>query len=333
MREPVPAFDIIFMMSRASQDRPAVVTAPAGCEGLHEDVSCSTIGSESTSSSPWKASNSIADLPLWVGLMLDDGAEDAAAICRHRSVRVEGAASMPPAEFEERTRDAYRRLLDGVDVDRLWRAWNFIPRINDDATQCELVRDRYMSFNAGRHRGFSDVHGSQVRYPVASGVGHEGDDLVVHLLHGDRPARIVDNPRQIRPDDYSLRFGDPPPAFARACRLELPNVEALLISGTASVVGEDSVHDDDFAAQLEETILNLRTIVELAWPGQDLSAIDDWLVYLPDARFAGRVRDRLSACFPKTNPMVQIREQRLCRPELLVEIECASFRRRGEDES
>ena len=263
--------------------------------------------------------------------MLGDGDGDSTPVCRHRSMRVERAASMSPAEFEKATCDAYRRILADLAPDRLWRAWNFIPRINDDASEGGVARDRYMAFNAGRHRGFSNVHGGRVRYPVASGVGHEGEDLIVHLLHGDESPRLVDNPRQIKPDDYSALYGHPPPAFARACRLDLPGVEALLVSGTASVVGEASLHDDDFGSQLEETLRNLETIVEQVWPDRDLSAIGDWLVYLPNAEFAPLVKEAISSSGSMMEMVVDIRQQPLCRPELLVEIECAAFRRSTED--
>ncbi|MBC02911.1 MAG: hypothetical protein CMJ34_06370 [Phycisphaerae bacterium] len=301
-------------MHRDSEDRPGVVVASSPEAALGSDHS----------DGGWAATGAVSDLPAWAGQLFGDAGETSCITGGHRCVRVRDAASMTPSEFEQETRKAYRTVLDGLDADRLWRAWNFIPRINDDASEGGVDRDRYMSFNAGRHRGFSDVHGSTVRYPVASGVGHAGDDLVIHLLHGEKSPRVVDNPRQIRPDDYSDLYGDPPPAFARACLLEISGADALLVSGTASVVGEASVHDD-FVAQLEETFRNLEVIVERAWPGTDLSVMDDWLIYLPEIRFSERLSDEISALVRDTDAVVEIRQQRLCRPELLVEIECAAF--------
>lgn len=273
----------------------------------------------------WAASDSLGDLPTWVAGLLQSGR------CRHRSVRVDGATRMSPSEFETETRRAYGSLLEGLEPDRLWRAWNFIPRINDDASETSVPRDRYMAFNSGRHHGFADSHGGEARYPVASGVGHAGDDLVIHLLHGEERPMLVDNPRQVPPDEYSSRFGHPPPVFARACRLDLGRSEALLVSGTASVVGEASLHDDDFTAQLEETLRNLEVIVAATWPGRDLSVIGDWLVYLPDAGFALQVERAITALLPADGPVVEVRQQPLCRPELLVEIECAAFLDRAGD--
>ena len=272
---------------------------------------------------PWAAAGDRSDLPAWVECFLDSA--DLDPRFGHRLVRVEGAASMDAACFEAATRDAYHRILDGLTQDQLLRAWNFIPGINEPAaggnTEAETDRDRYMVFNAGRHRGFSDSMGSPIAYPAASGVGHVGEDLVVHLLHGPGSPRCIDNPRQVLPDAYSERFGNPPPVFARAATIEAGEREALLVSGTASVVGEDSAHLDSFDRQLNETLRNLAVVVDEAWPGARPEDLEDWLVYLPDL---GHETQVLSAIGP--GPRVIVRQQGLCRPELLVEIECAGFR-------
>ena len=311
---------MIQRMRRISEDRPVAVVSPTvGERRTGESRPAPSRAPGTRQGTSWSASNSIADLPIWVPGLIGSG------VCRHRSVRIDGATHMSPIEFASETRRAYASILEGVDSDRLWRAWNFIPRINDDASDSSVPRDRYMAFNSGRHHGFADSYREDARYPVASGVGHAGDDLVIHLLHGDERPTLVDNPRQVPPDEYSSRFGHPPPVFARACRIELERAEALLVSGTASVVGEASLHGDDFAAQLDETLRNLEVVVAGAWPGRDLSVLGDWLVYLPDARFATQVEEAIAPLLPEDGPVVEIRQQPLCRPELLVEIECAGF--------
>lgn len=274
----------------------------------------------------WAAAGALSDLPVWVAEML----RRSPTLVSHRMVRVVGAAGLAPAALEEAVCDAYRELLDGLAPGELLRAWNFIPRINDPAPRetigSDFDRDRYMVFNAGRFRGFEAAMGTPVQYPVASGVGHAGDDLIVHLLHGTGEPRLVDNPRQVPPDAYSRRYGDPPPVFARAAVVRWPGREALLISGTASVVGEESAHEDAFEAQLTETMRNLEVLVDRGWPGAGLEDLQDWLVYLPDHRHESTVRRAIG---PRS--AVVVRRQRLCRPELLVEIECAGFRSLGEE--
>ena len=254
---------------------------------------------------------------------------------RLRTVVLADASAMSAEAFEAATRQAYRILLSDVPHGHLLRAWNFIPRINDPADRIggaaigsevnERPGDRYMVFNAGRFKAFHDVYGTPDWFPVASGVGHAGDDLVLHLLHEDGDPRPVDNPRQVLPVDYSARFGDLPPAFTRAAKVRGVEGASILVSGTASVVGEDSLHSDSFERQLEETLDNLEAVVASCEVDTIPADLEDWLIYLPEPAFAGRVRDAIRRRWPDHRMTLEFRAQRLCRPELLVEIECAGI--------
>ncbi len=289
----------------------------------------------------WVATGGSRDLPAWIrdGVGSADpdrcwspgpgmhAAEWVIGDQRLRSVVVDGAATMTAEGFEAATQLAYRTLLSDVPHDHLLRAWNFIPRINDPADRSADADgrsgDRYMVFNAGRFKAFHDVYERPPWFPVASGVGHAGDDLVLHLLHGDGDPRPVDNPRQVLPVDYSARFGDLPPAFIRAAKVRGVEGASILVSGTASVVGEDSLHSDSFERQLEETLDNLETVIASCEPGVVPADLEDWLVYLPEPAFEDRVREAVGRRWPGHRIVLAFRAQRLCRPELLVEIECA----------
>ena len=91
MRECGDPFDIILMMSRTSEDRPGVMVAPSSGVGRKETAARS--GSALLPDGPWKAKESICDLPAWVERLLDDGSSDSSIACRHRSIRVEQAAT------------------------------------------------------------------------------------------------------------------------------------------------------------------------------------------------------------------------------------------------
>ena len=289
----------------------------------------------------WVATGETSDLPGWLSASVADGeivtserrfdvelTERTSRFGRVRSAAVHGAGRLDDDAFEDAVARAYEAALDGLDSARLLRAWNFVPGINDPASISGdgLDRDRYMVFNAGRFRAFAEAFGNLEWFPVASGVGHAGDTMVVHLLHGDATVAPVDNPRQIRPESYSRRFGHPTPAFARAGRVRWGGEEALLVSGTASVVGEASRHTEDLEAQIEETLSNLEIVVERGWPGAVPTDLEDWLVYLPDPEDEALVRRLVAGRWPDGRPRIVFRGQRLCRPELRVEIECAGFR-------
>src|SRR5260370_11465816 len=134
------------------------------------------------------------------------------------------------------------------------RFGNYLPAIPEPM---DAQRDRYMVFNSGRFAALSEWFGGPdhlpSRLPAASGVGHYGQDLIVHCLAFDRPGQAVENPRQIPAFRYSARYGPLPPCFARATIVTDP-IDAnpvLLVAGTASIRGEQSVHQGDLPGQMD----------------------------------------------------------------------------------
>ncbi len=283
------------------------------------------------------ARGTAADLPAWARQWGDNSEEHSqrlgndlsrsergAGPIRLRSVVLHGALGLETPGFERNARRAYEALLEGIDPCAIARVWNFVPGIS---TPIDATRNRYMAFNAARFAAFHDLPARPGFFPVATGVGHAGCDLVLHLVHGDFTVTPFANPRQRAPEHYSERYGPLPPVFARAALVRVSRDESwFVIAGTASIVGEDSVHPDDFARQFDETLLNLEQVAREAGraTGRDLppGALSDWLVYLPDARRTAELEAVLAQrLHPATH--VEIRSQDLCREELLVEIECA----------
>src|SRR5436190_23935161 len=60
---------------------------------------------------------------------------------------------------------------------------------------------------------------------------------------------------------YSRRFGPIPPCFSRASIAVIAGTPMMLVAGTASIRGEESVHVNDLGGQLRETFLNLGILV------------------------------------------------------------------------
>ena len=229
------------------------------------------------------------------------------------SVTVPGARSLGRAELHEATALAYRRIeaeLRSRGTVHPVRLWNHIPGIHEDMGD---GLDRYMVFNAGRYEALSAWFGGKetfdTRVASASGVGHQGRDLVIHCLAADRPGRAVDNPRQVAPYRYSRRYGPLPPCFARATAVE----SLILVGGTASIVGEASVHLGDLARQAEETLANLAVLAAL-------DRYRDVRVYYPDPARLAELRNLVEDAFPGAGGIEWVRAD-LCRAELLVEIE------------
>lgn len=250
------------------------------------------------------------------------------------SARVADAVAMGAEELEKRVAEAYgqvaARLRDSA-IGRPVRLWNYIPSINADMGG---GRDRYMVFNAGRFRAFADWYGGRNAFDrdvaTASGVGHYGRDLIIHCLTSRTAGVAVENPRQVAPHRYSDRYGPLPPCFARAT--VLADRQMILVGGTASIRGEESVHAASLSMQMSETLTNLASVVEAAHakvgatPARGLDEAA-WLgryrelrVYYPLVEDAGAIERAVRRAFAKGCRIEMVRAG-LCRAELLVEIE------------
>ncbi len=243
------------------------------------------------------------------------GAAAHAATCIHDAVHLEARA------LREKVTSSYRAIIESlVAIGRHpARFWNFIPDIGSPMAG---GLDRYMVFNAGRHDAYSDRYGA---LGTASAVGIRGSDLSIHCLALEQPGTPVENPRQTPAWQYSSRYGPLPPCFSRATIVQLSGRRALLIGGTASVVGEDSRHPGQFDAQVNETLMNLdaliRAVTGNAREGRvPLHRLIDLRVYVTSPAEADRVREMLGASCPRAQT-VAVAVAQVCRPELLVEIE------------
>lgn len=237
---------------------------------------------------------------------------------------VAGARGMPADDLRARVSDAYVAIggaLNAFHREPI-RFWNYIP---DPGDPMGGGLDRYMVFNAGRFDGYTKWQGSSSRIgpslATASGVGTIGDDLVVHCLASNVAGTPVENPRQKPAWQYSPRYGPMPPCFSRATTATVNGRRLLLIGGTASIVGEDSQHSNDVGAQLDETLRNLEALIERAGgTGATLSRLVDLRVYVARADDAPAIRSVLDARCDRA-ARIDLAIARVCRPELLVEIE------------
>lgn len=219
------------------------------------------------------------------------------------------------------------------------RFWNFVPGIVN-ATGGGL--DRYMVFNAGRFAAFADWFRAphlptdhqpspvfdRARFnrciPTATGVGHAGDDLIIHALAAPLPGRPVENPRQRAAYRYSGKYGPLPPCFARATLVPATGASSrtLLIGGTASVCGEASVHAGDLVAQTAETFRNLDALIRAAG-GTGVDAMQSLRVYHTHAAHREPVREAVARHVRQVDDAVEVEwvHAPLCRVDLDVEIE------------
>jgi len=113
-------------------------------------------------------------------------------------------------------------------------------------------------------------------------------------------------------------------SFSRGMRVELDGAVMLFISGTASVNEKgESVHPGDIKAQTRRTFENIKAL--LASEGADWHDVVRTTCYLADFRYYEPFNEVRNAFYEeqRLNPLPASTcvEARICRPELLVEIE------------
>ena len=100
-----------------------------------------------------------------------------------------------------------------------------------------------------------------------------------------------------------------------------PDNSAVLVSGTASIVGHVSQHEGDAQAQLAETLRNLAAVTAHAGVRREAAHRQDLLkVYVRDPTLVPMIAERLRAAYPGASPIFLAGD--ICRRELLLEIEC-----------
>ncbi len=224
-------------------------------------------------------------------------------------------------EIDEREDDigdaaqrAYAQLVDfaaASDTPHFLRLWNYLDAINLGSGDDE----RYRRFCEGRARGMAQFH--DACYPAATAIGtHDGRRrLLVYGLAARNSGTSIENPRQVSAWRYPRQYGRTAPIFARAMQTDAAQ---LLISGTAAVVGHASRHEDDLAAQLDETFANLDSLLATTRSPFGEQAL--LKAYVRDAAHADAVAHTIAARAPRASGVLLLAGD-ICRRELLVEID------------
>jgi len=228
-----------------------------------------------------------------------------------------GSISLPEAAgLHTATAEAYREIFAAVKelgYPHLARIWNYLPEINVETQGLE----RYRQFNSARREAMiayrRDLTGN---VPAACALGSAvGSPLAVYFIASRQPVTAVENPRQVSAYEYPAQYG-PKPAFSRASILG----DILFISGTASILGHETVHVGDVTAQMRETLANIEALVDEANRISNAGRFDmstlAYKVYVRHAADLPAIQSQLH-----TRMQVLYLQADICRQDLLVEIE------------
>jgi len=292
----------------------------------------------------------IADMPLLaVDMALPPGEEPVCEIWhgnepltsgRHDAIRYRrgktllfGHASLDETAVDARgartplqaaTETAYRSILDLLETCghySVLRFWNYFPAINQESHGME----RYRQFNIGRRDAFlARGHPVLGSVPAASALGSAGGGLRIAFLAARASVAHVENPRQISAYHYPEQYGPSSPTFSRATLVRLGGRDMLFISGTASIVGHQTLHRGKAAAQTRESLENIAAVVTEAnrrapGAGFRLDALA-YKVYVRHPEHLDSVRKEMARFIGAPVTAVFLQAD-ICRADLLVEIE------------
>jgi chorismate lyase/3-hydroxybenzoate synthase len=227
--------------------------------------------------------------------------------------------------LQRATEIAYQEIFDVLDETEhrhLIRIWNYLPEIN--AQSCG--DERYRHFNSARQMAFrKSGRATMGTVPAACALGSPaGSPLSIYFLAARRPASMIENPRQTSAYHYPPKFGRHSPIFSRACVWGESDRSRLFVSGTASIVGHETIHRGDVVAQTRETMVNIGALLEEAnrIVGSSQYALDGLRlkVYVRKPSDLPAIEATLSELLNPVASVVYLQAD-VCREDLLVEIE------------
>ena len=222
--------------------------------------------------------------------------------------------------IEGATYSAYDRIfsvLERTGYPHLLRLWNFFPRI----TAAERGLERYQQFSVARHAAFVAHRRAPETAPAASAVGSRGGPFTLLFLAARSAGTPIENPRQVSAYHYPPQYGPRSPTFSRALLARIGGSSRLFLSGTASILGHESVHLGDPGQQVVEALANIGALQDEARKrGFPATGPRHFKAYVRDPESLDVIRARVLERLRPSDRIVFLHAE-LCRPELLVEVE------------
>ncbi len=158
-------------------------------------------------------------------------------------------------------------------MDQVVRQWNYIPRLVDEVDVDGKTYQNYQVFNEIRQKYYS-YYKKETGYPAATGIGSSHGVITISFIAISDSLRDVSfelsNPNQIDAYNYGqeVLIGNPlleeqkkTPLFERGKVLQEKEQTAFFISGTASILGQETVCVGDVSGQTMQTICNITSLM------------------------------------------------------------------------
>ena len=248
--------------------------------------------------------------------------------------------SEPKIDTADAARHAFEKVVliltkEGFEMDHIVRQWNYVG----DILKIENGFQNYQVFNEIRNEYYHQYR-HLPGYPAATGIGMKLDGVLIDFCAVKPSDKVqiqaVDNPKQVNPYAYNQqvlkgqifegKVKKQAPQFERAKLIANCLYSSLFISGTASIIGQETIGKGDIEQQTRTTIENIKILSDKA----HIRALNRQSENLPVEYSVVRVYIKNLADFPVVKeicaqfygdvPILYI-EADICRDDLLVEIE------------
>jgi enamine deaminase RidA (YjgF/YER057c/UK114 family) len=239
-------------------------------------------------------------------------------------------------EASERAFETALQILktEGLSIENIIRQWNYIENIAF-VEKSGQASQNYQDFNDVR-ASYYDRFQFKNGYPAATGIGQNTGGVIISFIALSDSDMItiqpIANPGQIDAHKYSERVleGKSPrkctPKFERAKLVTIGSRRYIYVSGTASILGEKTVHVGDVAKQTHTTIENIKRLfsrenqeslgLDFEVSKIQFSHLRVYVKHKSDIPAVEKICDQELNC--KSSLFL---ESDVCREDLLVEIE------------
>ena len=195
------------------------------------------------------------------------------------------------------------------------KIWHYIPQLlkiyNDKKTNYSLLCE-------AREIAYKNYY-KDFRYPAATVIGIEGNKILIYFLATRcETYKAIENSRQVSSYNYPQNIFLEKPMFSRAVSFKTAcdYVEKIIISGTASIRGYESMHTENLIKQLDESLRNYKTFFEI-----ENNISNTCRVYLSKIQKSNYkiIISKLEENFGSDKYVLL--QGDICRKELLIEIE------------
>lgn len=254
-----------------------------------------------------------------------------------------GLMGGPEDSIEEAAEKAFKSAveileIEGLTIHHIIRQWNYVEDIGhvDDPLR---TTQNYQVFNDVRAKYYDHTE-FPTGYPAATGIGMNTGGVIIGFIAVSESDLVeikpIRNPRQIDAHKYSEKvlvgkltgiMGEKcTPKFERGKMVVLNGSTNMYVSGTASIVGEKTLHPNDVEKQTVTTIENIFELFSSENQAGLGTHFDQAQIEFSHLRIYVKHQEDFSKVEAVCKSMLNSKsflflESDICREDLLVEIE------------